>query len=250
METAKGIDHLTYIAGRNAGFFLQKIDQLLHYLEAKLPSMRNLEYTTGEYYHVFNRGNNKREVFLDKYDLGRFFLSMREFNTDKPIGSIYEQSFKKESVGTGTAKNTRLVDFICYCLNPNHFHFALKQLKDDGIIKFMHRLGTGYTKYFNQKYENIGSLFQGTYKAKHIDTNEYLLHLSTYINLNPEAHRLGSLASKSSWEEYINTNTKGFCNKDVILGQFKNISEYKKFAQESLETIKTNKELQKEVLGS
>lgn len=205
--------------------------------------MRNLEFATGEFYHVFNRGNNKREVFLENYDLNRFFLSMREFNTDEPIGSIYEQSFKKESAST--VKNTKLVDFICYCLNPNHFHFALKQLRDDGVVKFMHRLGTGYTKYFNQKYENSGSLFQGTYKAKHINTNEYLLHLSAYINLNPEAHRLGSLASKSSWEEYVNpSNIKGLCNKEIILSQFKNIPEYEKFAKDSLKITKEKKELE------
>ena len=171
---------------------------------------------------------------------------MLEFNSENPIGSIYEHSFEKEK----TESNPKLVEFVCYCLNPNHYHFALKQLVENGIAKFMHRLGTGYTKYFNKKYENIGSLFQGTYKAKHIDTNKYLLHLSAYINLNPEAHQLGSLASKSSWEEYINSNLENFCNKEAILSQFKNISEYKKFAKESLKTIKTNKELSKELLGS
>ena len=141
---------------------------MLHsYLEAQLPSMRNIQFISGEYYHIFNRGNNKRAIFLDKYDLNRFFLSMREFNTDKPIGSIYERSFRKEE--SGLIKDKKIVDFICYCLNPNHFHFAIKQVGDNGIIKFMHRLGTGYTKYFNQKYENSGALFQGRYKAKHID---------------------------------------------------------------------------------
>lgn len=208
--------------------------------------MRNLELTTGEYYHIFNRGNNKREIFFEKYDLDRFFVSMREFNSEDPIGSIYEHSFEKEK----TESKPKLVEFVCYCLNPNHYHFALKQLAENGISKFMHRLGTGYTKYFNQKYSNSGALFQGRYGSKHIDTNEYLLHLSAYINLNPEAHQLGSSTSKSSWEEYDNPNLENFCNKKVILSQFKNISEYKKFAHESLKTIKTNKELSKELLGS
>jgi len=208
--------------------------------------MRNLEFIIGEYYHIFNRGNNKREIFLEKYDLDRFFISMLEFNSEDPIGSIYEHGFEKEKIES----KPKLVEFVCYCLNPNHYHFALKQLVENGIAKFMHRLGTGYTKYFNKKYENTGSLFQGTYKAKHVDTNEYFLHLSAYINLNPEAHQLGSLASKSSWEEYINPNLENFCNKEVILSQFKSVSEYKKFAHESLKTIKTNKELRKELLGS
>ena len=217
-------------------------------MEAKLPStsMRNLKFTTGEYYHVFNRGSNKREIFLEKYDLERFFLSMQEFNSENPIGSIYEHSFNKKK----SNRDSELVEFICYCLNPNHYHFLVKQATDDGIAKFMHRLGTGYTKYFNQKYENSGSLFQGTYKAKHVNNNEYLLHLSAYINLNPEAHQLGSLASKSSWGEYLNSKNEGFCNTEIILSQFKNISEYKKFAKDSLELIKQEKELQKQLLGS
>ena len=208
--------------------------------------MRNLEFITGEYYHIFNRGNNKRPIFLDGYDLDRFFLSMQEFNSEDLVGSIYEHRFDKKKPND----SSKLVEFICYCLNPNHYHFLVKQVIDDGVVKFMHRLGTGYTKYFNQKHENSGSLFQGTYKAKHIDTNEYLLHLSVYINLNPEAHRLGSLASKSSWKEYINPSNTGFCNTEIILSQFKNISEYKKFAQDSLKLTQQEKELQKELLGS
>ncbi len=213
--------------------------------------MKNSKLTTGELYHIFNRGNNKREVFLEKYDLNRFFLSMSEFNSKNPIGSIYEHSFVKENSSL-KHPDQKLVEFVCYCLNQNHFHFAVRQLADNGITKFMHRLSTGYTKYFNQKYENSGALFQGRYKIKHINTNEYLLHLSAYINLNPEAHKLGrsTSTSKSSWEEYINPNHKSFCDKKIVLSQFKNILEYKKFAEESLEIIKTNKELQKDLLGS
>lgn len=206
--------------------------------------MRNLTFTTGELYHVFNRGSNKRDIFLDKYDLDRFFLSMQEFNTEQPIGSIFEHAFEKEKI----IMVPKIVDFICYCLNPNHFHFAMKQLTDGGIVKFMHRLGTGYTKYFNQKHENSGSLFQGTYKAKLIDSNEYLLHLSSYVNLNREAHRLGSLASKSSWDEYINPENSGICKKEIILSQFKSIQEYKNFAEDTLATTKERKDLEIEKL--
>jgi len=208
--------------------------------------MRNLEFITDEYYHIFNRGNNKREIFIDKFDLNRFLLSMQEFNSENPIGSIYEHRFNDKKPN----KDPELVEFICYCLNPNHYHFLVRQVIDNGIVKFMHRLGTGYTKYFNQKHDNSGSLFQGTYKAKHVNNNEYLLHLSAYINLNPEAHRLGSLASKSSWEEYINPRNKKFCHTEIILSQFKNISKYKKFSQDSLELIKQGKALQKQLLGS
>jgi putative transposase len=151
---------------------------------------------------VFNRGVDKRKIFLDQQDLERFFQSMKEFNTLEPIGSIYENSFRKNSkLGDPISKFPKLVDFICYCLNPNHYHFILKQNIDNGIEKFMHRLGIGYTMFFNKENERSGALFQGRYKAIHIDSNEYLLHLSAYVNLNERIHELGDSISKSSWKQ-------------------------------------------------
>ena len=154
----------------------------------------------------------------------------------------------------GGVKDKKLVEFICYCLNPNHFHFILEQVSDRGIEKFMQRFGTGFTKYFNQKHKRDGSLFQGTYKAIHVDDNNYLLHLSAYVNLNNHAHQLGSLASKlikSSWDEYT-TDTTGFSKKEIILDQFKNKEEYKAFAEEALISIlekkQTDKELAKDLI--
>lgn len=211
--------------------------------------MRKFKFTNGEYYHIFNRGNNKRPIFLDDKDFSRFFQSMIEFNTTEPIGSIFENSFRKDKLGSSTSK---LVDFTCYCLNPNHFHFILKQLEYGGIEKFMHRTGTGYTKYFNKRHDCNGSLFQGRYKAIHIDSNEYLLHLSAYINLNDRVHLLGSstsrsTTSKSSWDEYI-LGRESFCKKDIILSQFKDVVEYRKFMEESFEVIKERKDMEKLLL--
>lgn len=221
-------------------------------------SIRPIQFTTGEYYHVFTRGIDKRSIILDQEDSDRFLLSIQEFNTIDPIGSIYENSFRKissNSLGGNASKSSwltqsrskgkKLVDFVCYCLNPNHYHFILKQSTSDGIKKFMHRLGTGYALYFNNKYKRTGSLFQRPFKAVHIDSNEYLLHVSAYVNLNGRAHQLGGNASKlvrSSWGEYINVNTPGLCVKDMILGQFENVKEYKNFSENSLEWIKENKE--------
>jgi len=100
-------------------------------------------------------------------------------------------------------------------LNQNHYHFILEPLVDDGIQKFMHKLSTGYTNYFNEKYKRNGSLFQGKYKAVHINSDEYLLHLSVYVNLNYKVHR--SLNKKwmenlpiSSFDEYIGKTRRVF----------------------------------------
>ncbi|MBI5798617.1 MAG: transposase [Candidatus Yonathbacteria bacterium] len=212
--------------------------------------MRNIVFSNGEFYHVYNRGTDKRAVFSDESDLNRFMQSMEEFNTVEPIGSIFENSFsKKHQLGNPTSKlwqggvnEEKLVNFVAFCLNPNHYHFILEQLVDGGVSMFMKRLGGGYTKYFNEKHKRSGVLFQGKYKAVHVDSNEYLLHSSVYVNLNDRVHQLGNPTSKlvksrSSWEEYIGESKNNFCSKDIILEQYKNIGEYKKFALSSLEDI-------------
>jgi REP element-mobilizing transposase RayT len=206
--------------------------------------MRKTKFAKGEYYHIFNRGVDKREIFSDWEDLNRFYQSMGEFNTLEPIGSIFENSFRKDKLGNQVSKQEKLVDFVCYCLNPNHYHFILKQLVEKGIEKFMHRLGLGYVKYFNEKYKRSGVLFQCPYKAVHIDSNEYLLHLSVYVNLNNKVHKLVNQVSKSSWKEYL-SNKNLFCEKETILGQFKNSEDYRKFALNSLLGIRERKELEK-----
>jgi putative transposase len=130
----------------------------------------------------------------------------------------------------------------------------MEQVTDRGIEKLMQRIGTGYTNYFNNKNKRPGSLFQGRFKAIHVDSNEYLLHLSAYVNLNDRVHQLGSPASKlvnsmSSWREYTDKINKtggnakrGICEKEIIFGQFRSKSEYKVFAVDSLKAIRERKD--------
>lgn len=200
--------------------------------------MRRTIFAEGEFYHVYNRGTEKRDVFSDEYDQARFLESMVEFNVIDPIGSLYEHAFRKKSqLGSPTSKDKgeKLVNIVAYCMNPNHYHLILQQMADKGVEKFMQRLGTGYTMYFNNKYERSGALFQGKFKAVHIDSNVQLLHVSAYVNLNDRVHRLGGRTSKSSWDEYMGqVKSNPFCAKDDILGQFRNPREYEEFAKNSL----------------
>ena len=209
---------------------------------------RKVPFVQKEYYHIFNRGTDKRDIFMDKYDVFRFLQSMKEFNNVEAGNDIFLIN-KSKKVGRSTSNNNKkLVNIICYCLNPNHYHFILEQLVDGGISEFMRRLGSGYTKYFNEKYERSGVLFQGTFKAVHIETNKQLLHDSVYVGLNDKVHPkfkklrkhfLDSISNRSSWEEYVNKDAKyKSCKKDIILGQFKDVGDYKKFAESSLEGIK------------
>jgi len=211
--------------------------------------MRKTPFQTNNYYHIFNRGVDKRTVFQKHKDLSRFFQSMIEFNTIKPIGSMLELSVRRKSplVGNLVSKTPEeLVDIVCYCLNPNHYHFILRQKTDKGIERFMHRLGLGYSKYFNEKYKRSGSLFEGTFKALHIDSDAYLLYASAYVNLNNRVHRIQGDLWQSSWKEYMNAQENaGCCKKEVILNQFSGPRSYREFAENALKTMRQRKELEK-----
>lgn len=198
--------------------------------------MRKVILVEDEHYHVFNRGVEKRDIFLDQRDILRFLESIKEFNTEAPIGSIFEQRLQKNKFGSRTPKS-QLVDVVCYCLNPNHFHLVLKQNSARGIQKFMQKLGTGYANYFNEKYKRSGSLFQGKYKAVHIASNEQLLHVSVYVNLNNQFGSRTPKLSTSSWNEYVVDKKGGFCSKEIILGQFKSPDSYRIFAESTLPVI-------------
>jgi len=210
--------------------------------------MRKVKLANGETYHIYNRGVDKRKIFSDQKDLNRFFQSMIVFNCIEPVGSLHEQSFQKDKI------KKPLVKFIVYNLLPNHLHFVLEQVAEGGISEFMKRLLGGYTWYFNKKNKRSGSLFQGTFKSKYIDSDGYLLHVSVYVNLNDKIP-LGGLTAKfgkSSWNEYVNPDLckigEKICSgKDIVLEQFKSVEDYKKFALSSLEDIRASKEKYKEL---
>jgi len=201
---------------------------------------RKIPIVEGEYYHIYNRGVDKRKIFLDANDVERFVKSIKEFNVIDPIGSLYELSYKEDK---HKHKNKRLVDFVAYSLLLNHYHFILRPLKKNGCQKFMQRLGTGYTNYFNEKYKRSGSLFQGRYKSAHIKSDSKLKELSAYVNLNYKIHQLGSSTPKSSsWEEYmkignIRKEDEICINKDIILNHFGSVAEYKRFSDGVIEEI-------------
>ena len=141
--------------------------------------MNNSTFINDCYYHVYNRGVEKRTIFLDHSDCYRFIHDLFEFNDTASAGKYSEvkppQDIKRELI----------VDIVCFCLMPNHFHLILKQRVKGGISFFMKKLGTGYSMYFNKKYKRVGSLYQGCFKSKYIENDEYLIHLSRYIHLNP-----------------------------------------------------------------
>ena len=149
--------------------------------------MRKDSLVTNLYYHIYNRGVDKRDIFMNKKDLERFILSVREFNTIEPIGSIKEHLIKKDS---DVGRPNPLVSIVCYGFNPNHFHFILKQEVDDGISEFFKRLLGGYTKYFNLTHKRSGALFQGRFKSNLIDKDDYFLKIRPYVHVNYMVHEI------------------------------------------------------------
>lgn len=146
---------------------------------------------TGEYYHVYNRGVDKRDIFDDLNDLERFKESIKQFNQVEGIGSLemYHKSISVRALSSHRdLKSEPLVAIVAFCVNPNHFHFVLKQLADGGISKFMQKVLGGYTYYFNEKNQRSGSLFQGTYKYKSIKDDNYFRKIFGYVNQNYLVH--------------------------------------------------------------
>ncbi len=212
--------------------------------------MRKHTFEIGEYYHIYNRGTDKRDIISDESDLERFIQSLVEFNSTEPIFSIYQHQFNKK-LSSSTTKSDALVSMVAHCINPNHFHLILTPLVEKGIEKFMQRVG-GYTRYYNEKYQRSGVLFQGRFKSKHIESDRYLLHLSAYINMNnrDEFGNIFSKLSSSSFDDYMANRTTLLCNPSIVLDQFNSTEEYKKFVRSSWEyTCQRKKELKIVELG-
>lgn len=146
-------------------------------------STRSISFAIGEFYHLYNRGVDKRTIYLDSYDYSRFIDLMYLCNSSAPI-SVRNIHRNFNSVFDFEVENP-LVAIGAYCLMPNHFHFLVTPLVEGGITTFMTKLGTGYSMYFNKKYKRTGALFQGMFKSQHASNDEYLKYLYAYIHLNP-----------------------------------------------------------------
>jgi len=208
--------------------------------------MRKKPLIENEYYHIYNRGVDKREIFHDESDYQRFLKCIQEFNCENPIGSLYEK-YLREKKTEMEIESPPIVEIIAYCLNPNHFHLILKQIGGKGIEKFMQKIGIGYTMYFNQKYDRSGSLFQGKFKSTHIGSTSQLLRLSVYVNCNSEIHKIHP-AKNYHWcgfPEYIGKNKSGICKKEIITSQFRNNNDYHSYANENIIDFQREKEDQK-----
>jgi len=151
------------------------------YMVKYIAMMRKFKFSIGEYYHIYNRGTDKRTIFMDEEDRQRFSNLLYLCNSEKnivfrdiPIGEAY-----------GNERGDTLVDIGAYCLMQNHFHLLIREKMDSGISIFMQKLLTAYSMYFNTKYKRSGSLYEGPFRATHVSEDRYLKYLFAYIHLNP-----------------------------------------------------------------
>jgi len=201
-----------------------------------------------EIYHVFNRGVEKRDIFLDESDYSYFVHNLyilndqnNRLNTSRDFISKTSGDSTLMEVGLPSIKREPLVDIFIFTLMPNHFHLMLRQRVKGGVSKFMQKLGTSTTKRFNEKYDRVGPLFQGKFKAVLVKKDAHFMYLPYYIHLNPMVLIDGSPTSInkkvgflegykwSSLPDYIGKkNFPSVISKDFLLEQFGNEKKYKK----------------------
>lgn len=184
------------------------------------------QYAENGYYHLYNRGVEKRLIFQDQQDYNVFLSYLKEYLLPKNEKELHARLSdptisprERDRVLKMLALNNFSDDitFLAYCLMPNHFHFFIKQKSPNAIDKFMNSLCTRYTMYFNKKYKRVGSLYQGVYKAVLIKTELQFLHLSRYI------HKQAIKIDKpSSYQEYLGLRKIEWVKPEEVLSYFSN----------------------------
>jgi len=149
-------------------------------------------FSEGEFYHLYNRGNSKQEIFLNDEDRDRFLKLLYLCNSDKSI-NFREDIINKQINAWNYDRGEQLVSIGAWVLMPNHFHIyvtgsqraTLWEAGKNPVSLFMNKLTTAYSMYFNKKYSRTGSLFEGRFKSVHVSGDEQAKYLFSYIHLNP-----------------------------------------------------------------
>ena len=179
-------------------------------------------YVENSFYHVYNRGVEKRAIFLDDQDY-RTFLHFLEIYLSPSKSLASPVLTRSDLVRPRPVRPIdREVELLAYCLMPNHFHLLVRQVTKNGMTKLIRRIATVYAMYFNERNQRVGTLFQGKYKAVLLDSEEQLLHLSRYIHLNPvELTRSDPLNyDYSSYGYYLGRKHADWINPKPVLSYF------------------------------
>ena len=207
------------------------------------------QYLEHSYYHIYNRGVEKRLIFLDQQDYSVFLNYLKEYLLPKDEKNLRDQlsnsntSYRQKDKILGILRLNNFADeitLLAYCLMPNHFHFFVRQKSSKSIDSFIQSLGTRYTMYFNRKYKRVGSLFQAVYKAVLITHEEQFVYLSKYIHKQASAIKGEALQGwkeqPSSYPEYLGKRKTEWVHPEEILSYFSKTNpklSYQTFVEET-----------------
>ncbi len=209
-------------------------------------------YIENGYYHIYNRGVNKRIIFKGDQDYAVFLSYLKDALSPQPpqnqlnkipVNILGQTFLKAPRITKNFEKN---IELLAYCLMPNHFHLLIKQIVNQQMEFMMRSLTTRYSMYFNKKYHRVGHLFQGRYKAVLVGNDNYIMHLSRYVHLNPSKHFTDLTQAYSSYANYLGTKKQDWVKPDFILKmfnqptliEFNKIYTYKYFMEHSNEDSK------------
>ncbi len=209
--------------------------------------LRTTSFAPGEHYHLCVRGNNKQDIFRNDSDRKRILFLITHLQSPESILNINREASKFGKNGIWNTDTelisqiikTRYVALEAFAFMTNHLHLAVCEVKESGIVRYMQRVLNAYAKYSNTKYETVGHFFQGPYRAVHIEDNDQLLYLSTYIHRNPR--ELPGVAGKeheyrwSSYQDYLGPNRFGkLLAPSLVLDQFESVHDYRAFVDSSI----------------
>jgi putative transposase len=186
-------------------------------------------YIENSYYHIYNRGVEKRLIFQDEQDYGVYLGYLKGYlssKNEKDLRNILLLPGLSRKERTDVYKLIQIKNFfdeitlLAYCLMPNHFHLFIKQKNSDSIDKFMNSLSTRYAMYFNRKYQRIGPLFQDVYKAVLVTSDEQFVYLSRYIHKQAFQGVPLKQVQPSSYPEYIGARNTAWVHPDEVLSHF------------------------------
>src|SRR5260221_7369525 len=199
---------------------------------------RKTPIVTGEFYHVFNRSIGKQPIYTTKNDYKRFIALIEYYRYKNPpiryshyINSTLEQKLNLRQ--NHPAFLNPMIKILAYCVMPNHFHFLLQPIMDNGVSDFMRNISHSYSKYFNTKYKRTGSIVQSMFHVVHIETADQLLHVSRYIHLNPSTAYIVKSEDLlnypwSSFPDYT-FGHQSFIDTQPISSSFSSQNSYKQF---------------------
>jgi len=214
--------------------------------------LRKTNFSPENYYHIYNRGTEKRDIFLMKEDYSRFLILLYLCNNSDAVDirSLFSKGLSFVEI-MALKRNNLLVDIGAYCLMHNHIHLLIKEKKENGISVFTKKLFTGYSMYFNRKNKRSGRLFENVFKAELIESDNYLKYLFSYIHLNPvkfiepgwKENGIKNIKnvklflenySWSSFNAYHKNQSDSILNKEEFPKYFENMSEFNDFIDDWL----------------